>query len=593
MFQTFTATSSPEQGPPRLKDLRQEIANAGLTGFLIPRADAHQGEYVAPCDGRLEWLTGFSGSAGFCAVLPDIAGVFIDGRYRLQVSAQVAGEFTPVHWPETQLSQWLIAQLPNGGRIGFDPWLHTVSEVGNLRTALAPHNISLCDCGNLVDQIWAEQPAPPTAPFTAHTLENAGETHDGKRARIAKSLIAPAAILTLPDSIAWLLNIRGSDIARNPVPQCFAILHSTGHVDLFAGTGKAAQITEHLGDDVRIHDMSRFLPALAAMDYPVQIDPKSCPELIRTTLTEIPQNAADPCILPKARKNKTEVAGARAAHLRDGAAMVNFLAWLSVEAPKGALTEIDVVTKLEGFRAATNQLRDVSFETICGAGPNGAIVHYRVTDATNRAVNLRELLLVDSGGQYVDGTTDITRTIAIGPPQNEHRICYTRVLQGMIAISRARFPHGIAGQHIDALARAPLWLADLDYDHGTGHGVGSYLCVHEGPQGISRRATTAFEVGMIVSNEPGYYREGAFGIRIENLIVVEDAPNITGGDARKMLQFETLTYVPFDRNLIDLILLSRDEIAWIDTYHAQTFDKIGPRVSGDVLAWLTAACAPL
>ena len=594
MFQTFEASSSPEQGPPRLARLRAEMAAQGVDAFLVPRADAHQGEYVADRDARLEWLTGFTGSAGFCVVLQDVAGVFVDGRYRVQVRNQVADVFTPVNWPEVKLSDWLPEKLPAGGVLAYDPWLHTVNEINDLSEAL--DNITLKPVDNLIDAIWPDQPAPPAAPFTVQPLDQAGESHDAKRARLAAEMKAKCAVITLPDSIAWLLNIRGTDIERNPVPHAFAILHKDGSVDLFAAPGKATEVAAHLGTEVRVHDVTDFPGALKMLEGPVQIDPKSCPQIVATTL----QNAGikivearDPCILPKARKNQTEIAGAKAAQERDGVAMVRFLAWLDDEAPKGGLTEIDVVEKLEGFRADTNALRDISFETISGAGPNGAIVHYRVTRDSNRPVNPGELLLVDSGGQYVDGTTDITRTIAIGTPTDEHRTCYTRVLQGMIAISRIRFPKGVGGQHLDVLARAPLWLAGQDYDHGTGHGVGSYLSVHEGPQGLSRRSEVALEEGMILSNEPGYYREGAFGIRIENLIVTVKAPALPGGDDRDMLCFETLTYVPLDRRLIDTALLTSTERDWIDRYHADTLSLLGPRLDDATRIWLEQACTPL
>lgn len=594
MFQTFAAQTTPEQGPPRLAALRAQMRKCGIDAFIVPRADAHQGEYVAPRDARLAWLTGFSGSAGFCAVLPDIAGVFVDGRYRVQVRTEVASDFTPVNWPETQLADWVIDHLPRGAVIGFDPWLHSVQEITSLRDKLDGYTLQATD--NLVDMIWDNQPPAPTAPFTIHPIEFAGEPHKDKRTRIAAGLAAQAAIITLPDSIAWLLNIRGTDIARNPVPQGFAILYATGKVDLFAGSGKAASIIDHLGPDVTLCDSDVFLDAVSSLTGPVQIDPKSCPQIVAQTLADAQiasKQRPDACLLPKAIKNTTEIAGAKAAHQRDGIAMVRFLAWLDAEAPKGQLTEIDVVTTLEGFRAQTNALRDISFETISGSGPNAAIVHYAVNENTNRAVNCGELLLVDSGGQYVDGTTDITRTIAIGTPTDDHRQCYTRVLQGMIAISRIRFPKGVGGQHLDALARAPLWLAGQDYDHGTGHGVGSYLSVHEGPQGISRRSEVALEAGMILSNEPGYYREGAFGIRIENLISVIPAPALTGADARDMLAFETLTYVPLDRRLIDTALLTRAEQDWIDQYHADTVALLASHLDATTCAWLTAACAPL
>ncbi|MEJ6398446.1 aminopeptidase P family protein [Yoonia sp. 208BN28-4] len=596
MFQTFAVSSSPEQGPPRLAALRGALAEAGLHGFLVPRADVHQGEYVAPRDARLEWLTGFTGSAGFCAVLENIAGVFIDGRYRVQVRSQVADTFTPVHWPEVQLADWLLDHLPDGGIVGFDPWLHTVDELASLTRKLRDSKIVLRPVDNMIDPLWSDQPAAPTAPFTAHPLELSGEAHDAKRTGLAADLKAACTVITLPDSIAWLLNIRGTDIERNPVPHAFAILHDDARVTLFAGQGKADAIADHLGPMVTVAAQDSFAAHLGKLTGTVQIDPKSCPAAVATILTKAGatiSHASDPCVLPKATKNATEIAGAKAAQHRDAVAMVQFLAWLDAEAPKGHLTEIDVVQKLEGFRTATNALRDISFETISGAGPNAAIVHYRVTDDTNRAVNAGELLLVDSGGQYRDGTTDITRTISIGQPTDEHRACYTRVLRGMVAISRLRFPKGLSGQHIDAFARAPLWEAGLDYDHGTGHGIGSYLSVHEGPQGISRRATTPFVPGMIVSNEPGYYREGAFGIRIENLIAVVEAPAIAGGDSRDMLAFETLTYVPLDRRLIETDQLTRAERDWIDRYHATTLAVLAQDLHGDALDWLQQACAPL
>ena len=596
MFQTFAAQSAPDQGPPRLVALRAAMSQAGLDGFIVPRADVYQGEYVADRDARLEWLTGFTGSAGSCVALQNIAGVFIDGRYRVQVRQEIADVFTPVHWPEIQLADWLIEHLPAGGTVGFDPWLHTVVEIKNLRDRLSESDITLAPVDNLIDAIWDNQPDAPDAPFTAHPLEFTGEAHGDKRERLAKDLKADCAMITLPDSIAWLLNIRGTDIERNPVPHAFAILEKNAHVTLFAGAGKTTAIADHLGPDVTVLLQDQFQDYLTALDGTVQIDPKSCPiavaSLLRDAGTKV-INADDPCILPKATKNNTEITGAKNAHMRDGVAMVQFLAWLDAEAPDGNLTEIDVVKSLEGFRTATNALRDISFETISGAGPHGAIVHYRVTEDSNRAVNPGELLLVDSGGQYSDGTTDITRTISVGQPAQDHRNCYTRVLQGMIAISRLRFPKGLSGQHIDTLARAPLWEAGLDYDHGTGHGVGSYLSVHEGPQGISRRATTPFVAGMILSNEPGYYREGAFGIRIENLIVVVPAPTLTGADDREMLAFETLTFVPFDRRLIDKTMLTTTEQDWIDGYHAATLAHLAPRLDGAALAWLRNACAPL
>ncbi|MCF2904335.1 aminopeptidase P family protein [Octadecabacter sp. CECT 8868] len=594
MFQTFDVTSSPETGPARLATLRSAITDQKLDGFLVPRADRFQGEYVAPCDERLAWLTGFTGSAGFCAVLPDIAGVFIDGRYRVQVRDQIADVFTPVHWPETSLSDWLKEQLPDGGVVGFDPWLHTVTQIRDLKASLDPAGITLEPVDNLVDAIWGDRPAPPRNPVRVQPDELAGESHNSKQTRLAAVLNQDtSAFIALPDSICWLLNIRGTDIPRNPVVQAYAILNATGHVALFSDATFDDAAVSHLGTNVTVHGIEGLSGYISTLDGSLQIAPTSTPHAVLSLMAVAAVDGVDPCIIPKACKNDVEIAGSREAHLRDGAAMVRFLAWLDDEAPKGQLTEIDVVKSLEGFRRDTNALQDVSFETISGAGPNGAIVHYRVNEDTNRPVNVGELLLVDSGGQYLDGTTDITRTIAIGDVGSEEKACYTRVLQGMIAISRVRFPKGVRGRDLDALARYPLWLAGQDYDHGTGHGVGSYLSVHEGPQGLSRRADTVLETGMILSNEPGYYREGAFGIRIENLITVREAAPVTGGDARDMLDFETLTFVPFDRTLVEVTQLTDDERAWIDQYHSDTLRKIGPRVDGRALEWLTAACAPL
>lgn len=598
MFQTFEVTSRPEDGPARLALLRAQIKAEALDGFLVPRADAHQGEYVAPCDARLAWLTGFTGSAGFCAVTADQAGVFIDGRYRTQVKSQVdLAYFAPVNWPEIQLGTWLKQALPEGGVVGYDAWLHTRDELEKLDDLLAGSGITLRASVNLVDKVWADRPAKPIGKIIDQPIEFAGVTSEQKRKNIAEDIRkqgAVAAVITLPDSICWLLNIRGSDIERNPVVQAFAILHSNGQVDLFTNPDKARDLT--FDADISLQDWDAFGPALQSLEGAILVDAGSAPIEVSTILDRADIEiiyATDPCILPKARKNHAEIAGARAAHLRDGAAMVRFLAWLDFEAPKGGLHEIDVVQKLEGFRQATNALRDISFETICGAGPNGAIIHYRVNQDSNRAVKSGELLLVDSGGQYQDGTTDITRTIAIGRVGDTEKTCFTRVLQGMIAISRARFPKGLTGRDLDPLARSPLWLAGQDFDHGTGHGVGSYLSVHEGPQRISRVSDVVLEAGMILSNEPGYYREGAFGIRIENLIVVTPAPALNGADNREMMVFETLAYVPIDRRLIMVDMLSNDERDWLNTYHAKTLEMLASQLEGEVLDWLIAACAPL
>jgi Xaa-Pro aminopeptidase len=599
VFQGFESHASPDQGPSRLAALREKQSAMGLDGFLVPRADVHQGEYVAARDERLQWLTGFTGSAGFCIVLPEVAGVFVDGRYRTQVKAQVdLGAYAPVNWPEVKAGEWIGAHLARG-RVGFDPWLHTAEEVEKLETSLEVSGVTLSSVSdNPLDAIWPDQPDAPLGKVFVHPEALAGESHAAKRARLAEALRAAGqkvAVLTLPDSISWLLNIRGADVPKNPVVQGFALLHDDARVTLFVAAAKLDDaVRAHLGPEVSVRDPGAFAEALRGLAGPVRLDKGAAPlavsDLLKDAGVEV-QWGDDPCRLPKARKNPAEIAGTREAHLRDGAAMVEFLAWLDFEAPKGALTEIAVVQALEGFRRATNALHDISFDTICGAGPNGAIIHYRVTQNTDRPIKAGELLLVDSGGQYVDGTTDITRTLAIGDPGDEAREAYTRVLQGMLAISRLRFPKGLAGRDIDALARYPLWLAGQDYDHGTGHGVGAFLSVHEGPQRISRLSEVPLEPGMILSNEPGYYREGAFGIRLENLIVVEEAPLL--GDNRAHLAFETLTFVPFDRRLILTAALAPGERDWLDHYHASVLEKLAPRVAGATLDWLRSACAPL
>ena len=600
MFQSFNAVSSPETGAARLAALRGALASEGLAGFIIPRADAHQGEYVAARDERLQWLTGFTGSAGFCVVLPDMAGVFIDGRYRVQVKGQVdLGQFTPVPWPETSAGDWIKANLSTGV-VGFDPWLHTADEISALETSLEDTDLTVQSCTNIVDLIWTDQPSAPVGLAFEHPVALAGETSAMKCARLAEGLRKAGqteAVITLPDSLCWLLNIRGADVPRNPVVHGFAILHDNARVTVFADITKFnANVRAHLGAFVDLQPVAAFLPALRALQGPVRVDRSTAPLAVSQALTAASVAVAwgaDPCRLPKACKNASEITATREAHLRDGAAVVEFLCWLDTRAPQGGLTEIDVVTALEGFRRATNALHDISFDTICGSGPNGAIMHYRVTEGSNRTVLQNELLLVDSGAQYVDGTTDITRTVAIGDPGDEARQCYTRVLQGMIAISRVRFPKGLAGRDLDPLARYNLWLAGMDFDHGTGHGVGAFLSVHEGPQRISRVSDVPLEPGMILSNEPGYYREGAFGIRLENLIVVEPARALAGADERQHLAFETLAFVPLDRRLILVGLLSHGERAWLDAYHAETRAKIAPRVSASALAWLIAATAPL
>ncbi|GAA5067306.1 aminopeptidase P family protein [Roseibacterium beibuensis] len=599
MFQEFSATTRPEDGPKRLARLRAHLAQDGVTGCLVPRADRHQGEYVAACDERLSWLTGFTGSAGFCAVLPDVAGVFVDGRYRVQVKAQVdTGAFTPVDWPETKLEDWLLDHVPGGGVIGYDPWLHSSSEIDRLEVALAKRKISLRPIANPVDAIWTDRPAPPTEPARGYPVEYAGKTSGEKRGEIAALLREEgqrAAVLTLPDSIAWLLNIRGGDLPHLPVTQAFAIIEDDARVTLFTDPAKL----KGLGPDpaITVLGWEAFDAALANLAGPVRVDPATAPVRVAQVLEEAGveiAKAADPCLLPKAKKTPAEIRATTEAHLRDGAAVARFLHWFDTEAPKGNLTEIDCVRSLEAFRAETGALKDISFDTIAGAGAHGAIVHYRVTEETNARVLPGQLFLIDSGGQYEDGTTDITRTLPVGEVGDEEKTAFTQVLQGMIAIHRARFPKGVTGGHLDALARAPLWAAGRDFDHGTGHGVGVYLGVHEGPQRLSRVSTLPLEPGMILSNEPGYYREGTFGIRIENLVVVTEADTPPGGDAhRALLAFETLTWAPIDRRLVVADMLSPAERDWLNSYHEGVARRIGPRLDGAAADWLGQATAPV
>ncbi|MDO5647745.1 aminopeptidase P family protein [Paracoccus sp. (in: a-proteobacteria)] len=597
LFQTFDEPAGGGAHAARLNVLRARLAADGLDGFIIPRADVHQGEYVADCDARLGWLTGFTGSAGFAIVLPDQAGVFIDGRYRVQVRAQVDGaQFTPVHWPETGAADWLRQALPAGGRVGFDPWLHTRADIAALDKALAGSGIGLIAVDqNPVDAIWSDRPAPPVGAARIHDADHAGETAGDKRARIAADLAQAgqaAAVLTLPDSVSWLLNIRGADVPRNPVVQSFAVIWADGRVALFADPAKFDDaLRAHLGDGVSILPPEGFAAALTHLEGPVLLDPDTAPEaafrILESHGTPITPGR-DPAIMPKARKNPSELTGMQAAHRRDGAAMVRLLCWLDGQNP-GDLTEIDVVQRLEQFRRDAGA-HDISFDTIMGAGPNGAIVHYRVTEASNRPLAPGELLLIDSGGQYADGTTDITRTVALGEPDARAVAPYTAVLRGMIAVSQARFPTGVAGAHLDALARQFLWAQGLDYDHGTGHGVGAALCVHEGPVRISRASTLPLEPGMILSNEPGYYREGAFGIRIENLIVVTPADAEPG---RQMLGFDTLTLCPIDTRLVDAGALSLDERDWINAYHARTRTELSDLLDETTRDWLTRATEPI
>lgn len=602
MFQSFDLNADKAATPGRVAALRAAMTEVGVTGFLVPRADAHQGEQVAPHDERLAWLTGFTGSAGTAVVLADTAGFFVDGRYTLQAANQVSEDLfaiQPIH--ETPVDKWLREVLTQGDRIGYDPWLHGKEEIDRLRGVAKDTGGALVSLSeNLVDRIWEDQPPPPAGAVRIHPLEFAGEEAAAKRRSIGTEIAAQgaaAAVISLPDSIAWLLNIRGSDLSHSPVAHGFALARADGQVALVMNPDKVdGAVREHLGNEVAIHAPDELASLIAELPGPVLLDSASCPLWFAERFAASGQEVIwkrDPCIAPKARKNQAELAGMRAAHRTDGVAMVRFLHWLDTALAAGeTLTEIDVVERLEAFRAEDPGLHDISFDTIAGSGPNGAMAHYRVNRQSNRTIVPGELLLVDSGGQYDRGTTDITRTMATGAVTADQRRQFTLVLKGMIAISRIRWPAGLSGRDLDPLARAALWRAGLDYDHGTGHGVGACLNVHEGPQNLSRRSVVPFVPGMIVSNEPGFYLTGSHGIRIENLVAVT-GPSIPEGGNREMLGFETLTWAPIDRRLIDPALLDGEETAWLNDYHAEVLARISPALEGEVAAWLAHACAAI
>jgi len=588
----------------RLTALRRELTRQGANGFLVPMADRYQNEYVPPDSKRLAWLTGFTGSAGLVVVLDDRAAAFTDGRYTLQIRDQVdAALYELCHITEQPPADWIAEHLPAGGKLGYDPWLFTTNGVERYRAAAERAGGTLLALAeNPIDAVWSDQPPPPLAPVEPHLLDYAGESAADKRSRLAEALKAAgrsATVITAPDSIAWLLNIRGGDVSHTPLPLSFAILHDDGHCALFIDPRKVGDGLEaHLGNQVSLRPPEDFGPALDALgegEACVQVDPALNAAWVFERLQAAGarlERAPDPCQLPKAIKNAVELDGARAAHRRDGAAVARFLHWLSAQAPAGGIDEMTAEARLEGYRQENELFRELSFPTITGAGPNGAIVHYRVTPESNRQLGAGELYLVDSGAQYLDGTTDITRTVAIGTPSAEMRDRFTRVLKGHIALATCRFPKGTTGAHLDTLARQYLWQAGLDFDHGTGHGVGSYLNVHEGPQRISRVShDQALLPGMIVSNEPGYYKTDAYGIRIENLVAVR-AAEIDGAE-REMFEFETLTRAPIDRSLIDATLLTASEREWLNRYHAAVYEALSPQVDDATCEWLDEATRPL
>ena len=589
------------QVPGRLAALRRELAARGLDGFVVPHADEYLGEYLPLRSQRLTWLTGFDGSAGLAVVLAEAATVLVDGRYTLQVRAQVdAALFEIRHVTEQPVEDWIAERLPNGAKLGYDPWHCTERRAESWAKACARAGGELVAVEtNPVDAVWEDQPPPPLSIAVPHGLDFAGEAHGDKRARIAAGLARDgAAVLAAPDSIAWLLNVRGGDVPNTPFVLSFAVLAGDGTVDWFVdGRKLGPEVRAHLGNGVRVREPAEFGTEVDALgEKSVLADPANTPEWVFRRLAAAGARIVrekDPCQLPKACKNDVELAGMRAAHVRDGAALSRFLAWLAAEAPKGGVDELGAAQRLAGFRAEGEHFRGLSFDTISGAGAHGAIVHYRATPESNARLEPGTLYLVDSGGQYLDGTTDVTRTVAIGTPDAEMRARFTLVLKGHIALARARFPEGTSGAQLDTLARAPLWAAGLDFDHGTGHGVGSYLGVHEGPQGISARAGPVWlRPGMIVSNGPGYYKAGAYGIRIENLVTVVEL-GTPGGGEKPVLGFETLTLAPIDRTLVDASMLDDGERAWLDAYHTRVRTAVAPLVDATARAWLEEATAPI
>jgi Xaa-Pro aminopeptidase len=600
-FQTFNDEGDRTQSAARLSALRAELKRQGLDAFIFSRADEHQNEYVPPSEERVAWLTGFTGSAAIVAVLAEKAALFTDGRYTLQAKDQIDGKlFTIEHMVEKPAGKWLGENLPAGAVLGYDPWRTTAEGVERLEKAAKEAGSRLVAVKeNPVDKIWTDRPSPPLTPVVLHGAQFSGEDAASKIVRIREVLAKEkigAAVLSDPASVAWTFNIRGGDVAHTPLPLSWAILPREGEPQLFVDSrklsnevrdalGKLADVREPRELEVELHE--------AARGKSVRLDSATAPAKLAGIVEAAGgsiSKGADPVTNLKAVKNETEIAGMRAAHKRDGVALTRYLAWLDREAPGGNVSEIDAVAALETFRRDTGALKDISFPTISGAGPNGAIVHYRVTKATNRNLASGELFLVDSGAQYEDGTTDVTRTVTIGAPSQEMRERFTLVLKGHIAVARATFPEGTTGAQLDPFARRALWEAGLDFDHGTGHGVGSYLSVHEGPARISKLGNAALVAGMILSNEPGYYKSGAYGIRIENLLLVE---NRKQGIEKPLLGFETLTFAPIDLRLVEPALLAFEEIAWLNGYHAAVREKIGSELAAVERDWLEQATAPL
>jgi len=603
LFQTFEEPESGVALIARLSAFREELARRNLSGFVVPRADQQQNEYVAPSEERLAWLTGFTGSAGQAIVLPQAAAVFVDGRYTLQAAKQVdrkAWSIEPLADPPPE--SWLASHLKAGDRLGFDPWLHTSAAAERLAAACAKAGAELVAVdSNPLDSVWTERPPPPLGPVTVHGTQFSGEAEAEKLMRIRLEIAklgAEALVLSDSHAVAWTFNIRGADVSHTPLPLSYALVPKDGRPTVFIDHRKLSNsVRDHLEQSADVDEPDALAPKLtelAQRGATIALDSATAADALSRLISAAggkPVRGSDPVSLLKAVKNITEIEGTRNAHRRDAVALARFLAWIDREAPTGALTEIDTVEALESFRRDTGALKDVSFPTIAGTGPNGAIVHYRVTRKSNRRISPGDLLLIDSGAQYEDGTTDVTRTIAIGTPTLEMQDRFTRVLRGHIAIARAVFPDGTTGAQIDTLARQYLWQAGIDFEHGTGHGVGSYLSVHEGPARISKLGTTPLKRGMILSNEPGYYKTDAFGIRIENLELVVGT-DIAGAE-KPINAFETLTLAPIDRRLVDLNMLSGDELSWLNEYHERVRHAVRPHVDEAVKVWLDAATEPL
>ena len=593
-FQSFEDSSDREETPFRLSMVQAELKKNSLSGYLVPRSDIHQGEYVSACDERLSWLTGFTGSAGICIVGNDRAGVFVDGRYSIQAKKQTKSPFEVIQWNKKSFLQWIEKNIVKG-EIGFDPWLHSHKEIVALSEAFADTDIDFVPSDNLIDKVWLTRPLKVSKETMSYPVKLAGLSAKDKCKQIAENIKlkeADSAVITLPDSIAWLLNLRGNDVIHNPIFHAFLIINDKGKIKLFCENENISNSISGLESFVKVSSVKSFKTALTKLNGSVLVDETT----VSFAAVKILQSngcklimGEDPIILPKACKNHVELKHVRMCHKRDAVHMCEFLSWVDSQS-ENEFDEIDAVIELENIRRKDENLKEISFDTIAASGPNAALPHYRVNYSSNRIIKKGDVLLVDSGGQYLDGTTDITRTIAIGVQSKEVKNAFTRVLKGLIAISKLKFPSGTSGRDIDAFARAPLWQIGQDYAHGTGHGVGHYLSVHEGPQRISKFSDVEFKEGMIVSNEPGFYKEGKFGIRIENLILVKNSELKADNS---FLEFETLTFVPIDRRLISMSLLDNYELEWINNYHSQCWRRAKDLVTAPTKAWLKTMTRPL